>query len=179
MNAKVPGYEADDFLAAAATREEKRGGTALVASGDRDTFQLASERTTILFPVRAGEVARITPAEVRTRYGVDPQQVPDFVALRGDPSDKLPGARNVGAQGAADVLRRYGTLEAALAAGRFAQQAKELRLYRAIATMDRTAPLPPLRNQTPTWSKAAALARKWELVQLAGRLQRLADLANG
>ena len=142
-NAKAAGYEADDFLAAAATREEKRGGTTLVASGDRDTFQLASERTTILFPVRAGEVARVTPAEVRARYGVEPRQVPDFIALRGDPSDKLPGARNVGPQGAANLLRRHGTLEAILKAGQFATQAKELRLYRSIATMDRKAPLPP------------------------------------
>jgi DNA polymerase-1 len=71
-SAKEAGYEADDFLAAAAAREEKRGGTALVASGDRDTYQLASERTTIVQPVRAGEVARIGPKEVRARYGVDP-----------------------------------------------------------------------------------------------------------
>ena len=92
-----PGYEADDFLAAAVSAEEKRGGTALVASGDRDTFQLASDRTTILLPVRAGEMARIGPAEVRERYGVEPAQVPDFIALRGDPSDKLPGAPGVGA----------------------------------------------------------------------------------
>ena len=69
----------------------------LVASGDRDTFQLASDKTTILYPVRAGEVARIGPAEVRARYGVEPEQVPDFIALRGDPSDKLPGAPGVGA----------------------------------------------------------------------------------
>src|SRR5262249_23409366 len=99
-NAKASGYEADDLLAAAVTAEERRGGAALVASGDRDTFQLASERTTILYPVRAGEMARIGPAEVRARYGVDPGQVPDFVALRGDPSDKLPGAPGVGATGA-------------------------------------------------------------------------------
>ena len=89
-NAKTPGYEADDFLAAAVATEERAGGTALVASGDRDTFQLASESTTIIFPVRAGEMARIGPAEVRVRYGVNPDQVPDFIALRGDPSDKLP-----------------------------------------------------------------------------------------
>ena len=89
QNAKAPGFEADDFLAAAAAKEEKRGGTVLVASGDRDTFQLASDRTTILYPVRAGEMARIGPAEVRARYGVDPAQVPDFIALRGDPSDKF------------------------------------------------------------------------------------------
>ena len=173
-NAKAAGYEADDFLASAAAREEKRGGIALVASGDRDTFQLASERTTILYPVRAGEVARITPAEVRVRYGVDPQQVPDFIALRGDPSDKLPGARNVGPQGAANVLRRYGTLEAALAAGRFAQEADELRLYRDIAIMNWKAPLPPLRDQKPTWAMASARARSWGLNQLADRLAAMA-----
>jgi exodeoxyribonuclease III len=173
-NAKKAGYEADDFLASAATREERRGGTALVASGDRDTFQLASDATTILYPVRAGEVARITPAEVRVRYGVDPAQVPDFIAIRGDPSDRLPGARNIGAQGAADVVRRFGSLEGALAAGRFATQADELRLYRKIATMDRKAPLPPLRDQTPTWDKASTLAHKWQLNQLADRLAALA-----
>ena len=174
VNAKKAGYEADDFLAAAATREERNGGTALVASGDRDTFQLASEAVTILYPVRAGEVARITPAEVRTRYGVDPAQVPDFIALRGDPSDRLPGARNVGPQGAADVLRRHGSLEGALKAGLFATQAKELRLYRSIATMDRKAPLPRLPDQTPTWEKASALAREWQLNQLADRLAKMA-----
>ena len=103
QNAKAQGFEADDFLAAAAAKEEKRGGTVLIASGDRDTFQLASDRTTILYPVRAGEMARIGPGEVRARYGLDPAQVPDFIALRGDPSDKVPGAPGVGAT----VLRRY------------------------------------------------------------------------
>jgi exodeoxyribonuclease-3 len=173
VNAKKAGYEADDFLAAAATREERNGGTVLVASGDRDTFQLASDAVTILYPVRAGEVARITPAEVRTRYGVDPAQVPDFIALRGDPSDRLPGARNVGPQGAANVLRRHGSLEGALKAGLFAAQAKELRLYRSIATMDRKAPLPRLPDQSPTWEKASALARQWQLNALADRFAKM------
>ena len=81
-------------------------------------------------------MARIGPEEVRERYGVDPRQVPDFIALRGDPSDKLPGAAGVGPKGAADLLRRYGTLEGVLDAGRFPTQAKMLRLYRSIATMD-------------------------------------------
>ena len=109
-NAKAPGFEADDFLAAATAAEEQAGGVVLVASGDRDAFQLASKRTTILYPVRAGEVARIGPDEVRERYGVDPKQVPDFIALRGDPSDKIPGALGVGQQRAAQLLRRYETL---------------------------------------------------------------------
>jgi exodeoxyribonuclease III len=175
QNAKAPSFEADDFLAAAAAKEEKRGGTVLIASGDRDTFQLASDRTTILYPVRAGELARIGPEEVRARYGVDPKQVPDFIALRGDPSDKVPGAPGVGATGAATLLQRYGSLEAALEAGRFPAIAETLRLYRSIATMDKRAPLPSLRSQKPTWDKAAALAKEWELNQLARRLEELAD----
>ena len=176
-NAKAAGYEADDFLAAAVAAEERKGGTIILASGDRDTFQLASQSTTILQPLRAGEMARIGPAEVRARYGVDPRQVPDFIALRGDPSDKLPGARGVGPAGAAALLRKYATLESAIAAGRFAEQADTLRLYRRIATMDASAPLPPLRNQTPSWAIAAALARNWELNRLADRLDELAKTA--
>ena len=110
--------------------EEGRGGTVLVASGDRDAFQLASDKTTILQPVRAGEIARIGPAQVLERYGVEPGQVPDFIALRGDPSDKLPGAKGVGPKGAAKLLRQHGTLEQALEGGELAAQADELRLYR-------------------------------------------------
>jgi len=93
--------------------------------------------------------------------------------LRGDPSDKVPGAPGVGATGAATLLQRYDSLEAALAAGRFPAIADNLRLYRSIATMNKRAPLPTHRNQTPTWHKAAALAREWELNQLAGRLEEL------
>jgi DNA polymerase-1 len=175
VNAKAPGYEADDFLAAAVAKEEGRNGTALVASGDRDAFQLASDKTTILHPVRAGEMARIGPAEVRKRYGVDPKQVPDFIALRGDPSDRLPGARGIGEKTAASLLRKHGTLEAVLASGRFPGQANDLRLYLRIATMDASAPLPSLRPQKPTWLKAAEVARAWNLNRLADRLSLLAN----
>ncbi len=175
--AKAPGYEADDFLAAAVAEEQRRGGCSVVASGDRDAFQLASERTLILQPVRAGEMARIGPAEVCRRYGVEPAQVPDFIALRGDASDRIPGARGVGPKGAAALLRRYGSLDAALADGRFAAEAEELRLYRRIATMDATAPLPPLDDQNPTWDAAAALAREWQLPNLAERLAALGAMS--
>jgi len=173
-SAKAPGYEADDFLAAAVMQEERQGGTAVVASGDRDAFQLASERTLILQPVRAGEMARIGPAEVRERYGVEPKQVPDFIALRGDPSDRIPGAPGVGPKSAASLLRRYGSLQAALAEGKFAAQADRLRLYRSIATMDAAAPVPSLSDQMPTWGVAADLAREWDLNRLADRLTGLA-----
>jgi DNA polymerase-1 len=119
-------------------------------------------------------MARIGPAEVRERYGVEPKQVPDFIALRGDPSDRLPGARGVGPTGAAALLRKYATLEDAFADGQLASQAEALRLYRHIATMDATAPLPPLDDQSPTWDRAAALAHEWELNRLAARLDELA-----
>jgi len=172
--AKAAGYEADDFLAAGVAFAEAQGGTALVASGDRDTFQLVSERTTVLQPQKGGgPLARIGPAEVRERYGVEPEQVPDFIALRGDPSDKIPGARGVGAKTAAALLEQYGSLEAALAAGRFAAEAEALRLYRHVATMDAAAPLPLLEDQEPTWARAAALAGEWGLGRLAGRLEAL------
>jgi DNA polymerase I len=177
--AKGAGYEADDFLAAAVAQEERRRGSAIVATGDRDAFQLASERTTIVQPVRAGEMARIGPAQVRERYGVDPQQVPDFIALRGDPSDRIPGARGIGPKTAAGLLRQHGTLDKILASGRFAEQAEDLRLYRRIATMDASAPIPKLPDQNPTWAKAATLARDWALNRLADRLAALAGAQAG
>jgi DNA polymerase I len=171
-SARAAGYEADDFLAAAARSEEARGGDALVVTSDRDAFQLASPRITILQPARGvSELARIDPAGVRERYGVEPAQVPDFIALRGDPSDRLPGARGVGEKRAADLLREYGDLEAALEAGRFSAQADELRLFRRMATLDDSAPLPALDDQVPTWAEAAELVDRWGLGALAGRLE--------
>jgi 5'-3' exonuclease len=179
INARAPGYEADDFLAAAVALATKRRMKSVVASGDRDTFQLASELSTILYPVRAGELARIGPEQVVERYRVLPVQVPDFIALRGDPSDRVPGAKGVGEIGAAALLLQFGTLEGVLRAGRFAREADQLRLFRRIATMDAKAPLPPVRQTKPTWeptwAKAAELARAWRLGQLAERLDRLSE----
>ena len=169
---KAGGYEADDFLAAAARAWP---GPVLVATSDRDAYQLVDDRVSILQPVKGvSELARIGPAEVRERYGVEPAQVPDFIALRGDPSDKLPGARGVGPKKAAEILHEYGTLEDALAAGRFATEADDLRLFRRIAAMDSAAPIPELPDAEPTWPAAAALASGWGLGQLAGRLEALA-----
>jgi DNA polymerase-1 len=167
-------FEADDWIASAATAEEKHGGTALVASGDRDSFQLASDSVTILHPVKGGEMARIGPAEVMERYGVKPEQVPDFIALRGDPSDKIPGAKGIGAVTAASLLKTYPTLEDMLAAGKFGSQADDLRLYKRIATMVRDIKLPTITSAAPDWARGAALARKWELNGLADRLEKLA-----
>jgi DNA polymerase-1 len=169
--AKAPGYEADDFLAAAA---REWPGDVLVATSDRDAFQLASDRVTILQPTRGvSEVARIGPDGVRERYGVEPEQVPDLIALRGDPSDKLPGARGIGPKKAADLLGQYGSLEAALADGRFAAEAEDLRLFRRIATMDASAPLPPLAETSPAWAEASSTLERLGLGAVARRVGEL------
>ncbi len=170
--AKAGGYEADDFLAAAARAWP---GPVLVATSDRDAFQLVSDRVTILQPVKGvSELARVGQAEVLERYGVDPAQVPDFIALRGDPSDRIPGAPGVGPKKAAEVLARHGSLEQALTDGRFPQIADDLRLYRRIATMDAGAPLPKLAPTPPDWASAARHATELGLGNLAGRLEALA-----
>jgi DNA polymerase-1 len=170
--AKEPGYEADDFLAAAAAAWP---GSVLVATSDRDAFQLASDRVTILQPTRGvSELVRIGPVEVRERYGVEPEQVPDLIALRGDPSDRLPGARGIGPKKGAEILRQYGSLEAALADGRFAAEAEELLLFRRIATMDASAPLPPLVETTPTWAEASSFLDGLGLGAVAERVGGLA-----
>ena len=169
---KGAGYEADDFLAAAA---KAWPGDVLVATSDRDAFQLVSDRVTILQPAKGvSEINRIGPAEVRERYGVEPEQVPDLIALRGDPSDKLPGARGIGPKKAAELLAQYATLEDVLAAGRFASEAEDLRLFRRIAQMDASAPLPPLKPLTPTWAEASSFVRQLGLLQLADRLASVA-----
>ena len=154
---KEGGFEADDFLAAAVAAERLRSGAALVATSDRDAFQLAAEDVTILQPVRGvSELRRIGPAEVRERYGVEPRQVPDFIALRGDPSDKIPGARGVGEKTAATLLQTFPDLDAMFAAGRFEAEAAQLRDFRHIATLDPTAPLPPVPDLEPDWDCRSA-----------------------
>ena len=169
--AKAAGYEADDFLGAAAETEERAGGSVLVLTSDRDMCQLASERTTILMPTRGvRDLARVGPSDVRERFGVEPAEIPDFIALRGDTSDKIPGAAGVGPGRAAAVLKKYGSLESAHEAGGFPTQADALRAYRHIATLDKSAPLPPLPDREPAWADAAALVRDWGLNQLAERL---------
>ncbi|HEU0318726.1 MAG TPA: 5'-3' exonuclease H3TH domain-containing protein, partial [Solirubrobacteraceae bacterium] len=169
---KAPGYEADDFLAAAAARWD---GPVVVATSDRDAFQLVSDRVSILQPVKGvSELARIGPAEVRERYGVEPTQVPDFIALRGDASDRSPGAPGVGPKKAADILRQHGSLERALDEGRFPMIADDLRLYLRIARMDAGAPLPALAATPPDWARAAHFAGAIGLGALAGRLEQRA-----
>ena len=172
---KHAGYEADDFLAAAVASEEKRKGETLVLTNDRDLFQLASPRTTILHPKRGvSELQRVGPAEVRERYGVEPEQVPDFIALRGDPSDRIPGAPGVGPGRAAAIVKKHGSLEAALEDGGFPTIADRLREYLHIARLQPDAPIPKLPDVAPDWARAADLTEKWELGGLSKRLRERA-----
>jgi 5'-3' exonuclease len=141
--------EADDLLGSLATVEASAGGTALLFTGDRDMFQCVNEAVTVLFPAGAKTgPLEIGPEGVRERYGIEPAQVPDFIALRGDPSDSLPGAKGIGEKTARELLREHGSLEDLLAAAqrvtsglrpRVAQtlrdQAAELRVFREIATL--------------------------------------------
>jgi DNA polymerase I len=170
--AKEAGYEADDFLAAAVAAEEERGGTALVLTNDRDLFQLASAKTTVLRPRRGvSEIDRVGPNQVREIYGVEPDQVPDFVALRGDPSDRIPGAPGVGPGRAAAVLKAHGSLDAALQDGGFPSIADDLRTYLRIVRLQYEAPLPDLPDAQPTWEHAAEVLESWGHGAMAKRLR--------
>jgi 5'-3' exonuclease len=112
--------EADDVMFSFARAEEERGGQALLMTGDRDLYGAVTEQIAVLELRKGGAGVELYPAEVRERYGVDPELVPDFIALRGDPSDGLPGAPGIGAKTAAELLRRYGPLEQVLDAARAA-----------------------------------------------------------
>ena len=108
---------------------------------------------------------------MRERYGVEPEQVPDFIALRGDPSDKIPGARGVGEKTAATLLQAYADLEAMIADGRFESEAEQLRVFLRIATLDPTAPLPDLPDLEPDWAAGALAAEALGVARLARQLR--------
>ena len=174
--------EADDLLGSYASREADAGGRALLLTGDRDMFQCASGLVTVLY-VRTGSsgAEEVTPAEVERRYGVPPELVPDFIALRGDPSDGIPGAKGVGEKTAAELLRRHGSLEQVLAnalgesrprlRGALLEAREDLLAFKQIATLrDTEVERPPDR---PTdWRGAAAAAREHGMNRLAARLER-------
>jgi DNA polymerase-1 len=173
--AKKAGFEADDFLAAAVSAEEARAGESLVLTSDRDLFQLASPRTTVLVPRRGvSELDRVGPDGVRERYGVDPGQVPDFIALRGDSSDKIPGAKGIGPGRAATILREYDTLDGAIAGGVFKEQAEALRGYLRIARLQYEAPVPDLPDAAPRFEEAADLLESWGHGTIAKRVRERA-----
>ena len=109
---EIEGYEADDIIATITKRAEKEGAKVLICTGDRDSFQLVTDKTTVLYPKRGvSEMARMTPDAVFEKYGMTPEQYPDFAALRGDPSDNLPSIPGVGEKTAAKWVVEYGSLQ--------------------------------------------------------------------
>jgi 5'-3' exonuclease len=172
--------EADDLLGTYARREAEAGGQALLLTGDRDMYQCAGEGVTVLYVRTGGKGAEeVGPEEVRERYGIGPELVPDFIALRGDPSDGLPGAKGVGPKTAAELLRKHGSLEAILDNAIREQRPKlrealiegreDLLAFKDIATLrDAGVKRPP---DAPTdWAGAAAAASERGMNRLADRL---------
>jgi DNA polymerase-1 len=171
--------EADDLLGSYARVETEAGGRTLILTGDRDMYQCASDDVLVLYVKTGTGVEEVTREEVVRRYGVLPEQVPDFIALRGDPSDGLPGAKGIGEKTAASILQRCGTLENAIekaanepptrVSGTLVAQAGELRAFKEIATLrqlevERPADRPLDRDG------AAAAARELGMNRLAERL---------
>jgi len=173
--------EADDLLGTYAKREAEAGGHALLMTGDRDMYQCAGERVTVLYVKTGGGkgAEEVGPAEVRERYGIDPELVPDFIALRGDPSDGLPGAKGVGPKTAAELLRKHGSLEAIVDNAIREQRPKlraalidardELLAFKDIATL-RDAGVDPPADRPTDWAGAAKAAREHGMNRLAERL---------
>jgi DNA polymerase-1 len=164
--------EADDLLGSYAEAESASGGQSLIFTGDRDLFQCAGKRVRVLLAARGGPQL-VDAAEVERRYGVPPSLVPDFIALRGDPSDGIPGARGVGEKTAADILQRHGSLEAALEAASegtsLAAARDELLAFKEIATLRRLDVRPPPDRETDRAGGAEA-ARALGMNRLAARL---------
>lgn len=113
---EVEGFEADDIIATIAKQAEREGAEVLICTGDRDSFQLVNAKTTVLYPKRGvSDLSRMTPEAVQEKYGMSPEQYPDFAALRGDPSDNLPSVPGVGEKTAARWIVEYGSLHELIA----------------------------------------------------------------
>jgi 5'-3' exonuclease len=177
--------EADDLLGAYSRREAAADGRALILTGDRDLFQCAGESVAVLYvrTGRKGGAELVDAEEVRRRYGVGPELVPDFIALRGDPSDGLPGAKGIGEKTAAELLKRHGsleqTLEQAIREGKpgirrgLLEDPARLRAFKEIATLRDVDVELPLDRETD-FASAAAAARERGMNRLADRLERMA-----
>jgi 5'-3' exonuclease len=188
--------EADDLLGSYASAEAAAGGSTLILTGDRDMYQCVGEQTTVLY-LKSGTTGfeTVDAREVRRRYGIEPGLVPDFIALRGDPSDSLPGAPGVGPKTAAELLERYGSLEEALAevgtverprpapdvrprvAQSLRESADQLRRYREIALLQ-LVKLERPRDAETDLAGGAEAARRLGLNALARRLEAAGSVAD-
>jgi DNA polymerase-1 len=173
-NGKRAGYEADDFMAAAAIAETKRGGHSLLLTTDRDAYQLVSDSVMVLAP-RSGvrDLMRIGPQQVVERMGVLPEQIPDYKALAGDASDKIPGAKGIGPKAAAALLLKYGTLEAVLEARKDTippSIGEQLLTYKRIVNMQADVDVELPETAPPNWAAAAAELSRLGAANLSERV---------
>ncbi len=178
-------HEADDLLGSFAELEAESGGTVLVMTGDRDMFQCANQHVKVLY-VRTGRQGAelIGPTEVRKRYGIAPKLVPDFIALRGDPSDGIPGAKGIGEKTAAELLSRRGSLDAVLDGAvreskpsvrkALLDSRDELLRFREIATLQ-TVKVKLPKDSPTDFAGAAAAAREKGMNRLAERMEKAAS----
>jgi 5'-3' exonuclease len=183
--------EADDAMFSYAKAEEEAGGEALLLTADRDLFQAVSERVRMVELAKGKVAAEVGPDEVKERYlGVGPERVPDLIALRGDPSDGLPGAPGIGVKTAAELLLRHGSLEGVLeaagadgpalrprASATLRAHAEQLRAFKEIAELVRMPIERPAARQTD-FAAGAVAARELGMARLAERLEELARLAS-
>jgi 5'-3' exonuclease len=179
--------EADDLLGSLASVESEVGGNTLILTGDRDMYQCVSDRVSVMY-LKQGTSGfeEVDPAEVQKRYGIPPALVPDFIALRGDPSDSLPGAPGIGPKTAAELLKRHGSLEGVIegaaserprVAAALTEHAAELRRFRDIATL-RTARVERPPDAPTDLEGGAEAARHFGMNRLAERLEKAETVAD-
>jgi 5'-3' exonuclease len=180
--------EADDAMGSLARVESLAGGESLLLTADRDLYQAVCKQVSVLGLEKGGAFSVLGPAQVRERYGIAPEQVPDFIALRGDPSDGIPGAPGIGAKTAAELLRAFGTLEAMLekadsadadglrprVAATLRENDELLRTFKRVATLVEIDVQRPADEPTD-YVRGAAAAREIGMRRLAERLEQLAD----
>ena len=171
-------FEADDLLATLAELEEKAAGKALILTGDRDLLQCASAKTMVLLLKPGQGTIECGPKQVQEITGVKPVQIPDLIALRGDPSDGIPGAPGIGAKGAVDLLTRHGSLEQAIAkaqgekprtATSLAENADLLRTFKEVATVQSVKASRPADAAT-NFARGTKAAEQIGMARLASRL---------
>jgi 5'-3' exonuclease len=182
-----PNLEADDLLGSLASAEIEAGGDALIVTGDRDMYQCVGEHVHVLY-LKSGisGFEEVDATEVEHRYGIAPALVPDFIALRGDPSDSLPGAPGIGPKTAAELLNRHGSLEGAIAgaaqerpriAAALTESAADLRAFKDIATL-RTVDLDRPPDRDTDLAGGANAARGLGLNRLAERLEAAGSVSD-
>src|SRR3990170_1221976 len=186
-NLEFEGWEADDVIATLATRADEAGIKTTVVSTDRDAFQLCSPNIALMMTPRGvADVNVYTPERVELRYGVRPDQVPDFIGLKGDTSDNIPGVPGIGDKTAGQLIAQYGSLEGVLEhaselsparSKAVAENADQARDSKLLATMRRDLELGvdagDLVSQPPDRSRLKEIFRRFEFRALLGRVDTL------